>query len=120
MDTANAKFCLIGINNEKEPFIDPDELLLVQEICCPEEYHSDLVRMISCQVILQRIKNTSHVFLKCSVCGELFNDIGLLERHKINSKDCTVSLKERTKPYNTRSTHFKNIKRCNFKKKFES
>lgn len=120
MDTADAKYCLIGRNSETEPFIDPNELLLVQEICCPEEYHSDLVRMISCQVILPRIKNTSDVYLKCSVCGELFNEIGLLERHKINSKDCTVTLKKRTKPYNTRSKHLKNIKRRNYIKKFES
>ncbi len=82
----SAKYCFVGTNTQ--PLVEPSELILVQEICCVEEYHEELIHMITCQVVLSNINRITlpDIILRCSKCGRIFSDINLLKQHKISSK----------------------------------
>ena len=85
------KYILLG-TSEPETEIDPNELILVQEIECPEYLQNDLYKMITCHVIIPKLNSINDINLKCSICSSLFTDLAQLTKHKMMYKICDNNL----------------------------
>ncbi len=92
-NTDTGKYFLIGVTADADPVIDPDELLLVQEIECPAEYQQELFKMMSCQVVIEKaIKDLDSLVLRCSICRKNFALLDQLIEHKKRYKICNNNL----------------------------
>ena len=86
-DNTSESYFLIGFN-EKAP-VDPNEMILVHEVVCPPDLLKHLNKMLSCQVSLEPTITHSHVKLRCQICGEIFNSVTKLAKHKVASAECS-------------------------------
>lgn len=87
----DSTYILLG-TSEPEQEINPNELIIVQEIECPEHLQKDLYKMLTCRVLMPKLNVTGDINLKCSICSQLFTDLVQLTNHKKMYKICNNNL----------------------------